>query len=229
MIEVQDVWKRYGGTEALRGVSLRFRDGCVTGLLGQNGSGKSTLLRIVAGITRPGRGRVLVYGEEVGLATRRDTAYLPEIDACYEWMRVGEQLDYLRAFHEDWNPARERELLARMKLDRGARVGGLSHGQRARLKIVAAFSRRSRLVVMDEPFNGIDPPSRRLILRSLTEELRAGGQTVLLSTHLVDEVEELVEDVVYLHDGEVALAGAAAELRQDRGGSLTDIFEEIVA
>ena len=229
MIEVQDVWKRYGGTEALRGVSLRFRDGCVTGLLGQNGSGKSTLLRIVAGITRPGRGRVLVFGEEVGLATRRDTAYLPEIDACYEWMRVGEQLDYLRAFHEDWNPARERELLARMKLDRGARVGGLSHGQRARLKIVAAFSRRSRLVVMDEPFNGIDPPSRRLILRSLTEELRAGGQTVLLSTHLVDEVEELVEDVVSLHDGEVALAGAAAELRQDRGGSLTDIFEEIVA
>ena len=229
MIEVQDVWKRYGGTEALRGVSLRFRDGCVTGLLGQNGSGKSTLLRIVAGITRPGRGRVLVFGEEVGLATRRDTAYLPEIDACYEWMRVGEQLDYLRAFHEDWNPARERELLARMKLDRGARVGGLSHGQRARLKIVAAFSRRSRLVVMDEPFNGIDPPSRRLILRSLTEELRSGGQTVLLSTHLVDEVEELVEDVVYLHDGEVALAGAAAELRQDRGGSLTDIFEEIVA
>ena len=229
MIEVQDVWKRYGGTAALRGVSLRFRDGCVTGLLGQNGSGKSTLLRIVAGITRPGRGRVLVFGEEVGLATRRDTAYLPEIDACYEWMRVGEQLDYLRAFHEDWNPARERELLARLKLDRGARVGGLSHGQRARLKIVAAFSRRSRLVVMDEPFNGIDPPSRRLILRSLTEELRAGGQTVLLSTHLVDEVEELVEDVVYLHAGEVALAGAAAELRQDRGGSLTDIFEEIVA
>ena len=229
MIEVQDVWKRYGGTEALRGVSQRFEAGRVTGLLGENGSGKSTLLRIVAGITRPGRGRVLVFGEEVGLATRRDTAYLPEIDACYEWMRVGEQLDYLRAFHEDWNPARERELLARMKLDRGARVGGLSHGQRARLKIVAAFSRRSRLVVMDEPFNGLDPPSRRLILRSLTEELRAGGQTVLLSTHLVDEVEELVEDVVYLHDGEVALAGAAAELRQDRGGSLTDIFEEIVA
>ena len=84
-------------------------------------------------------------------------------------------------------------------------------------------------MVMDEPFNGIDPPSRRLILRSLTEELRAQGQTVLLSTHLVDEVEELVEDVVYLRDGEVALAGAAAELRQDRGGSLSDIFEEIVA
>ena len=229
MIEVQEVWKRYGGTDALRGVSLRFEAGRVTGLLGENGSGKSTLLRIVAGITRPGRGRVLAFGEEVGLGTRRETAFLPEIDASYEWMRVGEQLDYLRAFHEDWNPTRERELLARMKLDRGARVGGLSHGQRARLKIVAAFSRRSRLVVMDEPFNGLDPPSRRLILRSLTEELRAQGQTVLLSTHLVDEVEELVEDVVYLRDGEVALAGAAAELRESRGGSLSDIFEEIVS
>ena len=228
MIEVQDVWKRYGGTEALRGVSLRFEAGRVTGLLGENGSGKSTLLRIVAGITRPRRGRVLVFGEEVGLGTRRETAFLPEIDPCYEWMRVGEQLDYLRAFHDDWNPARERELLATMKLDRGARVGGLSHGQRARLKIVAAFSRRSRLVVMDEPFNGIDPPSRRLILRSLTEELRAHGQTALLSTHLVDEVEELVEDVVYLRDGEVALAGAAPELRESRGGSLSDIFEELV-
>ena len=93
MIEVQEVWKRYGGTDALRGVSLRFEAGRVTGLLGENGSGKSTLLRIVAGITRPGRGRVLAFGEEVGLGTRRETAVLPEIDASYEWMRVGEQLD----------------------------------------------------------------------------------------------------------------------------------------
>ena len=229
MIEVQDVWKRYGGTSALCGVSLRFRAGCVTGLLGENGSGKSTLLRIVAGITRADRGRVSLFGEEVGLGSRRWTAYLPEIDPYYEWMRVGEQLDYLGAFHEGWDPARERDLLARMKLDRGSRVGGLSHGQRARLKIVAAFSWPSRLVVMDEPFNGLDPPSRRLILRSLTGELRSRGQTVLLSTHLVDEVEELVEDVVYLREGEVALAGDAAELRRDRGGSLSDIFEEIVS
>jgi ABC-2 type transport system ATP-binding protein len=143
-------------------------------------------------------------------------------------MRVGEQLAYLRCFYEGWDEAKERELLGVMKLDAEARVGDLSQGQRARLKIVAAFAWPSLVVIMDEPLNGIDPPTRRRILQTLMQEFRMEEQTVLISTHLVDEVEELVENVVYLRDGEVALAGAADQMRSERGGSLSDIFEEVV-
>jgi len=137
-------------------------------------------------------------------------------------------LEFLSAFYPGWDHGKARELADFMKLTPGNRIGELSQGQRARLKIVAAFSWPSRLVVLDEPFNGIDPPSRRRILQALVREYRVDSQTILLSTHMVDEVEELVEHVVYLRDGQVALTGRADDLRQDKGGSLSDIFEEVV-
>jgi ABC-2 type transport system ATP-binding protein len=228
MVSVDNLWKRYRGTTALRGVNMTFEAGCVTGVLGENGSGKSTLFRIVAGVTRPSEGTVHLDGRDVGPATRAETAYLPETDSCYTWMSVAEQLQFLSAFYHGWDHTKARDLTDFMKLSLDDRIGELSQGQRARLKIVAAFSWPSRLVVMDEPFNGIDPPSRRRILQALVREYRVDSQTILLSTHMVDEVEELVENVVYLQDGQVALAGRADDLRADKGGSLSDIFEEVV-
>ena len=229
MVELDGVWKRYRQQVALRDVSLRCQPGCVTGVLGENGSGKSTLFRIVAGVARPTRGTVRIADQPPGAHTRSFTAYLPEVDPFYRWMQVGEQLEHLSAFYPEWDEAKAAELLQVMKLDAAAKIGELSQGQRGRLKIVAAFSWPSLLVVMDEPLNGIDPPSRRRILATLVREFRMDEQTVLMSTHLVDEVEELVERVVYLRDGEVALEGDAEELRSQKGGTLTDIFEEFVA
>jgi ABC-2 type transport system ATP-binding protein len=228
-VQTRDLRKHYRGTQALDGVHLDLPAGRVVGILGENGSGKSTLFRILAGVTRPSAGQVLLDGIPPGPATQARTAYLPEIDPFYEWMTVGEQLTFLAAFYPGWAPAKATELVEFMGLDEGARIGTLSQGQRARLKIVAAFAWPSDLVVMDEPFNGIDPPSRRRILAALLQEYRAAEQTILVSTHLVDEVEELVEEVVYLRAGQVAVAGSADGLRADRGGSLSDIFEEVVA
>ena len=141
---------------------------------------------------------------------------------------MGEQLEFLSAFYPGWDAHKARELLEFMSLTPGDRIDALSQGQRARLKIVAAFAWPSRLVVMDEPFNGIDPPSRRRILQALVREYRVDSQSILLSTHMVDEVEELVENVVYLREGQVAIEGRADDLRAEKSGSLSDIFEEIV-
>ncbi|MEE2831936.1 MAG: ABC transporter ATP-binding protein [Candidatus Latescibacterota bacterium] len=227
-VEIDNLWKRYRGTAALRGVSLSFEPGCVTGVLGENGSGKSTLFRIIAGVTHASDGTVRIDGVAVGSETRARTAYLPETDSFYPWMSVEEQLEFLSRFFAGWNVTKSRELLDFMRLTPGDRIAELSQGQRARLKIVAAFSWPSRLVVMDEPFNGIDPPSRKRILEVLIREYRVDSQSILISTHMVDEVEELVENVVYLHDGEVAISGRVDDLRQEKGGSLSDIFEEVV-
>ena len=122
-----------------------------------------------------------------------------------------------------------RSLLEFMGLDPQRRIGELSQGQKARLKTVAGFSWPSTLVVLDEPFGGIDPPARRRILQSLIREFRSGEQTILISTHLVDEVEEIIEQVLFLRQGEVAIQGAADELRAERNRSLSGIFEEVVS
>ena len=229
MVEVQNLWKRYPGATALGGISLTVERGRVLGVLGENGSGKSTLFKILAGVTRASEGSARISGQPVGVQTRRITSYLPEVSPFYDWMYVTEQLEFLAAFYPGWDPSKSRELLDLMNVDSHRKIGALSDGQRARLKVVTAFSRPSELVLMDEPLGRIDPPSRRRILATLLREFRVGEQTILLSTHLVSEVEELIEEVVFLRHGEIAVRGTVEALRQGRGASLSDIFEEVVA
>jgi len=229
MIEIENLTKRYLTAAALRGVSMAVEAGRLVGVLGENGSGKSTLFKILAGVTRPTTGTVQIDGHSIGVETRAQTAYLPEIDPFYTWMRVAEQLDFLAPFYAGWDGAKSRVLLESLKLDADRKIGELSHGQRARLKVAAAFSWPSQVVLMDEPLGGIDPPSRRRILKALMSEFRYGQQTILISTHLVSEVEEYVDDVFYLRQGEVALSGQADALRSDRGQSLSEIFEEVAS
>ena len=227
MIEIEKLSKKYFRTRALNEISLQVEEGRVVGVLGENGSGKSTLFKILAGVARPSSGKAYVMGQKVGVETRRVTSYLPEINPFYDWMTVTEQLVFLSQFYPGWDDGKTSELLRLMELDPGAKIGELSRGQQARLKVVAAFSWPSRLVLMDEPLGGIDPPSRRRIVSALFDEYRVGEQTVLISTHLINEIEEVIEDVIFLRDGEVTLQGNADALRQETGKSLLDIFEEV--
>ena len=229
MIEVRNLWKRYSGVTALGGISLTVEKGRVMGILGENGSGKSTLFKILAGVAHASEGSASVSGQPVGVQTRRITSYLPEVNPFYDWMGVSEQLEFLAAFYPGWDMDKSHELLGLMNVDSHRKIGTLSDGQRARLKVVSAFSWPSELVLMDEPLGRIDPPSRRRILETLLSEFRAGEQTILISTHLVSEVEELIEEVAFLRHGEIAVSGNIEELRQNRGQSLSDIFEEVVA
>ena len=229
MIVVENLWKTYPGTAALRGVSLRVEKGRVLGVLGENGSGKSTLFKILAGVARPSDGTALINSRKIDAEARQMISYLPEVNPFYEWMTAAEQLEFIAGFYPGWEGDKATDLLEFMRLDPSKKVGALSDGQRARLKVVAAFARPSLVILLDEPFGRIDPPSRRRILEVLLREYRADEQTILVSTHLVDEIEELIEEVVYLREGEVALAGNADELRSQRNQSLCDIFEEVVS
>lgn len=230
MIEIDNLQKKYPGNWALRGITLQMAAGKVTGVLGENGSGKSTLFKILAGVVKPSGGNVLIQGEQVGVSTKGFTAYLPEVDPFYEWMKVSEQLAFLSRFYPSWDWDKARALLEFMQVPTDAKIGALSKGQKARLKVISGFCWSNSLVLMDEPFNGIDPPSRKKILQAVFGEFRHGGnQAIVISTHLVNEVEECIDDVVYLRDGEVALKGNADDLREQRSQSLSDLFAEVVA
>jgi ABC-2 type transport system ATP-binding protein len=227
MVHIQDLWKRYPGTWALRGISLDVEKGRVLGVLGENGSGKSTMLRILAGVTHPSKGTVLLNGQKVGVETKKWVAYLPEVNPFYDWMRVMEQVEFLSVFYPEWDMNKAREMVGFMGLDGDKKVGALSRGQKGRLKVACAFSWPSALVLMDEPLAGIDPPSRKRILDALFNEYRFGEQTIMMSTHMVHEVGEFIEDVIFVKQGEIALFGNADQLREERGQSLSEMFEVI--
>ncbi|HUT62341.1 MAG TPA: ABC transporter ATP-binding protein [Anaerolineae bacterium] len=227
LVQVHDVWKKYPGVWALKGVSFDVDKGKVLGVLGENGAGKSTLFRIIASITRPTKGMVTVRDMPVGLETRKIVAFLPEVNPFYEWMKVTEQLEFLASFYTGWDMNKSLELLKFLGIPDNVKIGTLSKGQQAKLKIVFAFSWAAELVLMDEPLGGIDPPARKKIINTLFSEFRFGEQTIIMSTHIVSEVEEFVEDVIYLKEGEIILSGVADHLREEKGTSLVGIFEEI--
>lgn len=226
-IEVTELWKTYPGVWPLKGISFEVQKGRVVGVLGQNGSGKSTLFRILAGVTFPSEGGILIGGEAPGLETKRVTAFMPELDPFYNWMTVDELIVFVSGFYDSWDADRAGELLDFLELPGDRKVGVLSRGQRGRLKVVTAFSWASELILMDEPLGGIDQPSRRKMLDALFNRFRRAEQTILISTHLVDEVEPFLDDVIYIRDGEITLAGDVEQLRIERSQSLSKIFDEV--
>jgi ABC-2 type transport system ATP-binding protein len=208
-------------------VNLEIEPGKIVGLLGPNGAGKSTLLKICAGLAHPTTGRVHVLGRDVSAATKGLTAFVPENDTFYSWMTARQAVAFESSMFSDMDVSDAMDLLRELKLDPDNKISSLSKGQRGRLKLALAMSRRAGLVLMDEPLAGIDPPSRAAILETIASRYRAGEQTIIISTHEVLESEKLFEDVVFLSDGQIVLSGNADELRAKRGKSLNDIFAEV--
>ncbi|MGB4337399.1 MAG: ABC transporter ATP-binding protein [Bacillota bacterium] len=227
VLEFHSVHKRYYMAHALRGIDLAVARGKIVGLLGPNGAGKSTLLRIAAGLASPTSGSVRLMGRQLRPCDKRHIAYVPEVDNFYAWMTVRQAMEFESSMFGDMDVDDARSLLAELKLDPGKKVGALSRGQRAKLKLALAMSRAADLVLMDEPLAGIDPPSRAAILQTIASRYRAGEQAIIISTHEVLESEALFEDVVFLSSGRVVLSGHADQLREERGQSLNEIFAEV--
>jgi len=224
---VENLTKKYPGKTALDNVCFSAEKGKVIGILGPNGAGKSTLFRIIATVSRPSDGKVYINGAPAGLESRKITAYLPDINPYYDWMKVIEQFEFLEPFYKGWDIEKTKELLKFLDVPENQKIGTLSKGQQAKLKIAFAFSWPAELILMDEPFGGIDPPSRHNIMGTLFKEFRFGEQTIIISTHIVNEAEEFIEDVIYLDKGKIVLSGKADMLREERGKSLEGIFEDI--
>ncbi|SDW98049.1 ABC transporter ATP-binding protein [Paenibacillus sp. CF384] len=225
--ELHGVHKRYLLKHAINGIDLQIRKGTIVGLLGPNGSGKSTLLKMMAGMIYPTSGSILVNGREPGVRNKAQIAYLPEIDNLYGWMTVKETLRFISGFYPDWKEDKAADMLAKMELDIDQKVRSLSKGMRARLKLIAALSRDVPLVLLDEPFSGIDPSSRAKIIRSIASEFESAEQTIILSTHSVKESEPMFDDVIFLQGGRIKLFDSAENLRAEFGCSLENIWEKV--
>lgn len=226
ILECRELRKRYGGVEALAGVTLTAEPGRVLGLLGPNGSGKTTLIKLVCGLLQPTGGEVRICGLAPGAEAKKLTSYLPDRMSLPERMSAGRLLDLYADFFADFDRERAAELLGRLGIHSGDRLRSLSRGARERVQLVLAMSRRAKLYLLDEPIGGVDPAARDYIIETIMANY-APDSAVIISTHLIGDVERILDDAVFLDRGGVALSGAADELRERSGKSLDELFREV--
>ena len=220
---VRDIWKRYGRKTALSGVSMVLKKGRVYGLLGPNGMGKTTLLKIMAGILRSTRGKVLLDGDEQNHTMRNRIAFSPEDRGLYEYMRVREFLNTLSTVYSNWNKEKEQYFVKLLDIPYDELIRNLSRGFKARVRLLIALSQDAEFYLLDEPLSGIDPTSRQRI----KDALRGGfdtDKTFVISSHLIGEIEHLFDYVFFIDRGEIVLEGEADRLREEHGVSIEGLY-----
>ena len=232
VIHVSELTRRFGANTALDSVSLSLPRGAVYGLVGSNGAGKTTLIKHILGLLKAESGSVRVFGidpvlDPVGVLSR--IGYLSEENDLPGWMRVDELIRYSRAFYPDWNDAYAEELRQTFALDPEAKIKNLSKGQKARAGLLIALSYRPDLLVLDEPSSGLDPIVRRDILGAIIRTIADDGRTVLFSSHLLDEVEQVADHVTMMSRGKIVLSAPLVAIKEshrvgERVPSLDEIF-----
>ncbi len=228
VIDISQLTRRFGSNEALSSVTLRLPRGGVYGLVGANGAGKTTLIKHVMGLLKAESGSVRVFGldpvaDPVGVLSR--IGYLSEENDLPGWMTVAELLRYSRAFYPQWDAAYAEELRTTFALDAAAKIKNLSKGQKARAGLLVALAYRPELLVLDEPSSGLDPLVRRDILGAVIRTIAHEGRTVLFSSHLLDEVEEVADHVTMIRGGRILMSAPLADIKAAHSGlSLDQIF-----
>ena len=224
MLELQNVTKKYLRRTALDDVSLSLEAGRTCLLLGPNGSGKTTMMKLITGLARPSSGGITLNGQPIGAATKARVAYMPTENYFYNFMTIRDAGRYYRDFFADFRPRTFDRLLEEMELDPADRIRQLSSGMAAKLRLSLVLSRESELMMFDEPLNGVDILTRTQTIDAILAN-RAGGRSMVISTHLVDELEDVVDDLVFLKQGHLVLAGAKREICAGR--TLKDMYLEI--
>ncbi len=227
MLECRELTKWFGSKEAVADLTLNLDKGKIYGLLGENGSGKTTWMKMVAGLTKPGRGEILYEGHPIGWRDKAKIAYMATEPFFYDFMKVSDVGEYYEAFFEDFDRREYTETVSAMGLEPGMKVRNLSSGMSAKLKLAATLSRNAELYLLDEPLNGIDYKAREEIIGLILEEAN-GENTFVISTHLLEEVESFIEYAIFIKDGHLADKVNLESERMKSGRSLTELYTDIL-
>ncbi len=226
IVETKNLSKSYFNKKALDNLNLNIESGKVVGILGPNGSGKTTLIKILTGLLRQSSGEVKVDGHDVGVYTKSIVSYLPDRNFLYKWMSIEDACEFYKDFYSDFNEERFEELLKFMKLEKNMKVEELSKGMHEKLNLSLVLSRNAKLYVLDEPIAGVDPVARDQILDAIINNYNENS-SMLITTHLVRDMENLFDEVVFLREGNIVLEGNAEALREEHGRQIDDIYKEI--
>lgn len=226
MLESRQVTKKYGRKTAVDNISLQLEPGKIYAMLGPNGSGKTTWMKMAVGLVKPTTGAFYYKGEPIGVESRKEIAYMSTEPYFYNWMTVKDVGNYYEDFFEDFSMENYQRLLQRMQLTEDLKTKALSSGMMAKLKIAVTMARKAKVILLDEPLNGIDLMARDEIMKSVLEAA-APDVTLMLSSHLVDELEKIVDSAVFIKDSHLIEVCGVEELRFREGKSIVDRYREI--
>jgi ABC-2 type transport system ATP-binding protein len=225
-IEIQELTKDFGNLRALDNVSLSLEKGQIVGLLGPNGSGKTTLIKVLNGLLTPTEGRVLINDTEPGVETKRMVAYLPDRTALPDYMTTNQLVELYADFFEDFDIARAETMIDELGIDRTQTLKKMSKGTKEKLQLCLVMARNAEVYLLDEPIGGVDPATRDYILKTIISNYNEDA-VVLISTHLISDIESVLDDVVFIKEGRIVLHEAADEIREEKGESVDQLFREV--
>ncbi|MBR0418843.1 MAG: ABC transporter ATP-binding protein [Erysipelotrichaceae bacterium] len=221
-----DLSKSYGPVKALDHVNLNLEEGKIIGLLGPNGSGKTTLIKLASRLLVPTEGSITICGKEPSPETKAMVSYLPDRNYLPDWMNSGDLLDMFEDFFADFDRARAIEMLESLNIDMKMPLKKMSKGTKEKVQLIMTMSRHAKLYLLDEPIAGVDPAARDYILRTIISNYDENA-TVLISTHLIADVENVLDEAIFLKEGQVVLHQGVDELKESTGKSVDEYFREV--
>lgn len=228
LVKCENLTKNYGDKQALDHISLEIESGQIVGLLGPNGSGKTTFIKLLNGLLSRDAGEIRIGGHPVGIESKQIVSYLPERTYFPKHIRVREAVTLFEDFYRDFHRERAEEMLADLKIDRNMRFRSMSKGTREKLQLVLVMSREAKLYLLDEPIGGVDPAARDYIMKTILSNYQEDAG-IIISTHLISDVEKILDDIIFLKNGKVKLHQKADDLRMEQNKSIDQLFREVFA
>ena len=226
LLQCIDLNKNYRKKEVLKNINLTIPRGKIIGLLGKNGAGKSTLVKLINDLLTPTSGKILVNGKEIGIESKKIIAYLPERTYLDKSMTVKKVLEFFESFYDNFDTEKAKKLLGDLGLDINEKLSKMSKGMQEKVQLVLVMSRKADLYILDEPLGGVDPATRDYILDTILSNFNEGA-SVIISTHLISDIERILDEVIFIDNGEIILTSDSDELRQKENGSIDEIFRRM--
>lgn len=225
IIKLENVVKRYGKKEALKGINLNIPKGKIVGLLGPNGSGKSTMIKLLNGLLQPDEGNIEIAGMKPSIETKKIVSYLPERTYLSEWMKMKDLLKFFSDFYEDFDLEKAEEMIEALNINIDEKIKDMSKGTKEKVQLILVMSRNADVYILDEPIGGVDPAARSFIMRTILQNF-SEESTLIIATHLISEIENICDEIIFLSYGEIKLQGNVDEIREEKGKSIDALFRE---
>lgn len=226
VLEIKNLSKSYGKKEVLKNINISIETGKIVGLLGQNGAGKTTLIKLINDLLTKTEGEILVNGKQLGIESKEDISYLPERTYLDKGMKVSEVIDLFNEFYSNFNKKKALLLLENLNLDINDRVSKMSKGMQEKLQLVLVMSRDAKLYILDEPLGGVDPATRDYILDTILSNFNEDA-SMIISTHLIKDIERILDDVIFINKGIIVLSSSCDELRKKENAGIEEIFRRL--
>ncbi|MBS6560042.1 MAG: ABC transporter ATP-binding protein [Clostridiales bacterium] len=226
LLECKNLSKYYSGKCALDRIDLTIESGKIVGLLGPNGSGKSTLIKMISGLLKPSDGQLKVAGKDVGVETKKIVSYLPDHDYLNDWMKVEDIITMFEEFYDDFDRKRAVDMITKLNIDTKQQLKNLSKGTKEKVQLILVMSRHANLYLLDEPIGGVDPAARDYILNTIISNYEENA-TVIIATHLIADIEQVLDEVIFINQGKIALQSTVDDIREQEGKSVDSLFREV--